>query len=281
MSKSLGTALVTGASTGIGAVYADRLARRGHDLILVARDEARLTALAERLRRETGVAVDILKADLTDRADLAKVEQRLASDPSITLLVNNAGGAANGAFETLGADRLENLIQLNVVSVTRLTAAVAPAFVARGKGSIINIASVLAIAPEIGMPVYNATKAFVLTLSQSLQNELGPKGVYIQVVLPAATRTEIWERAGMSVDALPDGSVMDVNDLVDAALVGFDRNEKVTIPPLANEAQWQAFEAARLAMLPGFRTDTPAARYLGTAADGQAWSTDRVMESLT
>ena len=281
MSQSLGTALVTGASTGIGAVYADRLAKRGHDLILVARDEARLTALAERLRQETGVAVDILKADLTHRADLAKVEQRLASDPTITLLVNNAGGAANGAFETLGADRLENLIQLNVVSVTRLTAAVAPAFVARGQGSIINIASVLAIAPEIGMPVYNATKAFVLSLSQSLQNELGPKGVYVQVVLPAATRTEIWERAGMSIDALPDGSVMDVNDLVDAALVGFDAREKVTIPPLADEAQWQAFEAARLAMLPGFRTDTPAARYLKTAADGQVWSTERVMESLT
>ena len=281
MSQSLGTALVTGASTGIGAVYADRLARRGYDLILVARDEARLTALAERLRHDAGVAVDTLKADLTDRADLARVEQRLASDPSIALLVNNAGGAANGAFETLGADRLENLIQLNVVAVTRLTAAVALAFVARGKGSIINIASVLAIAPEIGMPVYNATKAFVLTLSQSLQTELGPKGVYIQAVLPAATRTEIWERAGVSIDALPEGSVMDVNDLVDAALIGFDRGEKVTIPPLADEAQWQAFEAARLTMLAGFRTDTPAARYRKTPTDGQAWSPERVMESLT
>jgi len=284
MSKSLGTALVTGASSGIGTVYADRLAKRGYDLILVARDQARLTTLAERLRADVGVAVDVIKADLTDRADLAKVEQRLRSDASITLLVNNAGGAVSGAFETLDADRLENLIQLNVVSVTRLTSAVVPAFMARGRGSIINIASVLAIAPEIGMPVYNATKAFVLMLSQALQNELGPRGVHIQAVLPAATRTEIWDRAGIPIDALPDGSVMDVNDLVDAALVGFDKGEKITIPPLADEAQWQAFEAARLTMLPGFRTDTPAARYLKTPATdsgGQAWSTQRVMDSLT
>jgi short-subunit dehydrogenase len=256
-----GTALITGASSGIGAIYADRLARRGYDLILVARDEARLKTLAERLRAETGVAVDVLKADLTDRTDLARVEQRLATDSAITLLVNNAGAGAPGAFDQQGADRHDALIQLNVVAVTRLLAAAAPAFLARGKGAVINIASVLALAPEIGMPVYNATKAFVLTLSQSLQTEYAGKGIYIQAVLPAATRTEIWERSGMDIGSLPPGSVMDVGDLVDAALVGFDKRETVTIPPLADEGQWTAFEAARLAMLPSFRADTPAARY--------------------
>jgi short-subunit dehydrogenase len=259
--QALGTALITGASSGIGATYADRLAKRGYDLILVARDAARLNTLAARLRSETGVKVDVLKADLTDKADLAAVEQRLASDAAITLLINNAGAGAPGAFDKQGADAHEALIDLNVVSVVRLMAAVTPAFLKRGSGAIVNLSSVLAVGPEIGMPVYNATKAFVLSLSQSLQTEFKDTGVYVQAVLPAATRTEIWERSGMDVNSMPAGSVMDVNDLVDAALVGFDRREAVTIPPLADERQWQAFEAARLAMLPNFRAEKPAPRY--------------------
>ena len=261
MSASLGTALITGASTGIGATYADRLARRGHDLVLVARDQARLDALAARLRAETGVKIDVVKADLTDKADLAVVERRLASDPSITLLVNNAGAASNGAFAGQDVERTQGLIDLNITALTRLTAAVAPAFVARGQGAIINLSSVLALVHEFGMPVYNATKAYVLLLTRALQQELGPQGVYVQAVLPAATRTEIWERAGSDLSALPPGSVMEVGDLVDAALVGFDRRELITIPPLADESQWQAFEAARLAMLPNLRADKPAERY--------------------
>ncbi len=261
MPASKETALITGASTGIGAAYADRLARRGYDLILVARDEARLDALAYQLRAAAKVSVETLRADLTDKVDLAKVEQRLSSDPSITLLVNNAGAAAHGAFAELGADRHEALINLNVLALTRLTAAAAPAFVARGKGAVINIASILGLVHEVGMPVYNATKAYVLMLSRALQQELGPKGVYIQAVLPGATRTEIWDRAGTSVDALPQDWVMDVNDLVDAALVGFDRAELITIPPLPDEAQWQAFEAARTAMLPNLSRAVPAERY--------------------
>ena len=275
----LGTALVTGASTGIGAVYADRLAKRGHDLVLVARDQARLDALAERLRGEAGVKVEVIKADLAAPADLAKVEQRLTGE-DITLLVNNAGIATAGAFETQGADKHANLIQLNVVAVVRLLAAVTPHFVAKGAGSVINIASVLAIAPEIGMPVYNASKAFVLSLSQSLQTELGPKGVYIQAVLPAATRTEIWDRSGVGIENLKDGTVMSTDDLVDAALVGFDRHEAVTVPPLADDGQWQAFEAARRTMLPGFATDKPAARYL-SAIEPRTWTTEEVVASLS
>jgi short-subunit dehydrogenase len=277
MTQSLGTALVTGASSGIGAVYADRLAKRGYDLVIVARDQTRLETLATRLRSEAGVKVEVIKADLAQPAELAKVEQRLTGE-DITLLVNNAGAATTGAFETQGADKLTALVQLNVVSVVRLLAAVAPGFVARGSGSVINIASVLAIAPEIGMPVYNATKAFVLSLSQSLQTELGPKGVYIQAVLPAATRTEIWERSGVDLANFAPGTVMTVDTLVDAALVGFDRREPVTIPPLHDESQWQAFETARQTMLPGFRTDKAGARYL-TAA--KLSTTSEVMESLS
>lgn len=257
--QSIGTALITGASTGIGATYADRLARRGHDLVLVARDTSRLEALASRLHADHAVAVDILPADLTQPGELGRAEQRLREDSRIGLLVNNAGAAASGGFANPDLDTLERLIQLNVTAVMRLAGAVVPRFVAQGGGSMINLASVLAMAPEISAGIYAATKAFVLTFSQSLQAELGPRGVYVQAVLPAATRTEIWQRSGMDVTAIP--AVMDVEELVDAALVGFDRKETITIPPLPDAAQWDAFTAARRAMLPNFRQEHAAARY--------------------
>jgi uncharacterized protein len=251
--------LVTGASTGLGAIYADRFARRGHDLVLVARDQARLETLARRLRDETGVAVDVLKADLIDSAELAAVESRLREDARIGVLVNNAGASAAGGFLDQGPDGAAKLIALNVTALTRLAAAVAPRFAEAGEGAIVNVGSVVGLAPEFGSTVYGATKAFVQFLSQGLALELGPKGVYVQAVLPSATRTEIWDRAGKDVNALP--AVMEADDLVDAALVGFDRRETVTIPPLHELGQWEAFEAARQAMRPGFWQVHPADRY--------------------
>jgi uncharacterized protein len=259
MSSSLGTALVTGASSGIGATYADRLARRGYDLVLVARDAARMEALAAKLRTKTGVAVDVTSGDLTEARDLARVEARLRDDKAISLLVNNAGAAAPGGFTEPDLDVLEKLIRLNVTAVTRLAGAVVPRFLAKQSGAIVNIASVLALAPEISLGIYGATKAFVLTLSQSMQTEIGPRGVYVQAVLPAATRTEIWQRSGRDVDSIP--GVMEVGELVDAALVGFDKREAITIPPLPDAGQWKAFSAARQAMLPNFRQEHAAARY--------------------
>jgi short-subunit dehydrogenase len=256
---SIGTALITGASSGIGATYADRFARRGYDLILVARDRDRMEALAARLRGETGVTIEVVKADLTDAADLARVETRLREDGKINLLVNNAGAAAPGGFANADIDVLDRLIQLNVTAVTRLAGAVVPRFLAQKSGSIINITSVLALAPELSLGIYGATKAYVLMLSQSLQTEVGPGGVYVQAVLPAATRTEIWSRSGRDVNAIP--GVMEVDELVDAALVGFDRREAITIPPLPDAGQWDAFSAARQAMLPNFRQEHAAARY--------------------
>ena len=256
---SFRSALITGASTGIGATYADRFARRGHNLVLVARDRARLDALGARLRADYGVAVDVLPADLTQSEDLRRVEARLRDDADIGILVNNAGAAASGGFAHSDLDALERLIALNITAVTRLAGAVVPRFLGEAGGSIINLASVLAVAPEAMPGIYPATKAFVLTFSQSLQAELGPHGVYVQAVLPAATRTEIWGRAGMDPDAVP--ALMDVGELVDAALVGFDRKETVTIPPLPDENQWEQFAAARRAMLPNFRQAHAAARY--------------------
>ena len=185
----LGTALITGASSGIGAVYAERLARRGHDLILVARNRDRLNALAKRLSDETGRNIEVVAADLSDRADLARVEERLKTDASISLLVNNAGVGATQPLLESNVDKLEDLLTLNVNVLMRLTYAVVPGFVARGGGTLINIASIVGIAPELLNGVYGGSKAFVLAFSQSLRHELADKNVRVQAVLPGATAT--------------------------------------------------------------------------------------------
>lgn len=263
---SLGTAVVTGASSGIGAVYADRLARRGYDLVLVARDAARLTALANRLARETGVRTEVLQADLTNPADRARVEQRLQSDASITLLLNNAGMAVSGTFLESDIDAVERMIALNVVAPTRLAAAVAKGFAARKAGTLINIASVLALVPEMFSGTYSGTKAYVLNLSKSLQAELGRHGVRVQAVLPGATRTEIWDRAGTPIAHLPQEMLMDVDTMVDAALAGLDQGEEVTIPSLEAVQDWTALEDARRALGPFLSLRDPARRYLANAA---------------
>lgn len=258
---TLGTCLITGASTGIGAIYADRLAKRGYDLVLVARDTARLEALAERLRTEAGVEVTVLPADLTDPAQRAAVEDLAANDERLTLLVNNAGISLEGTLIDTPAATIERLIAINVTTPTLLARAAGRTFAERGHGGIINLSSVLALAPEMFDATYSATKSYVLTLTQGLARELGDKGVRVQAVLPGATRTEIWTRSGKDLNALPAEIIMEPADLVDAALLGFDRGEIVTIPPLADEDQWQAMQAARLAMAPVLSRREPAPRY--------------------
>ena len=253
------TVLITGASTGIGAVYADRFARRGHSLVLVARNTSRLEKLADRLRRDADVSVDVLQADLTDEQHLKGVESRLREDERIGVLVNNAGALMPGNFLDQSGSDIAELIALNVTALTRLANAVAPRLAAAGQGAIINIASIVGLAPEIGLTVYGATKAFVLFLTQGLNLELGPKGIYVPALLPSVTRTEIWERSGRDGNALP--AAMEAGELVDAALIGFDRRETVTIPPLPDANQWSALEAARQAMLPNFMQAHAAERY--------------------
>ncbi len=257
------TVLITGASSGIGEAYAERLARRGHPLVLVARDEARLEALAKRLRAEAQVAVDVLPADLTRAADLALVESRLRDDPAIEVLINNAGAAQSGGILAQSPASIERLIALNTTSLTRLAVAIAPRLAEAGRGAIVNIGSVVGLAPELGMSLYGATKAYVQYLSMGLNVELAPKGVYVQAVLPAGTRTEIWERAGIDTRHMPD--LMEVGDLVDAALLGFDRREPITIPPLHDLNRWTALEQARLQLLPGIQQAQVTERYLPAA----------------
>jgi short-subunit dehydrogenase len=256
-----GTALITGASRGIGAVYADRLAKRGYDLILVARDTARLTALGANLARETARNVAVLPADLNEKGDLARVEERLRRDRTITMLVNNAGIAAITPLIDSDVDAMQRMIELNVTALTRLTYAAAPAFVERGAGTIINIASIVGIAPERLNGVYGATKAYVIALSHSLEHELGAKGVRVQAVLPGATATDIWESAGRSWRELPPEIVMTPEAMVDAALAGLDHGERVTLPGLQDDDEWKRYEAARRALAGKLSSSTPAPRY--------------------
>jgi short-subunit dehydrogenase len=258
---SQGTALITGASSGIGAIYADRLARRGYDLILVARNQSRLEALAAQLRDETGRSIEIVPADLNDSADLLRVETVLRTNSAISMLVNNAGIGGAAPLLASEVDAMDRMIRLNVLALTRLTYAAAPAFVARGGGTIINIASIVAISPETLNGVYGGSKAFVLAFSQSLQHELAEKGVRVQAVLPGATATEFWDVAGLPVNHLPAEIVMAAPDLVDAALAGLDQGETVTIPSLEDRSEWDAYDAARRAMAGKLSRTKPATRY--------------------
>lgn len=256
-----GTALITGASTGIGAVYADRLARRGYDLVLVARNQERLSALAKRLTAETGRTVRTLAADLGNKANLAKVEATLRDDSNITMLVNNAGFGAVAPLLNADIDKMEDMITLNVTALTRLTYAAVPGFVARNKGTIINISSIVGIAAEMLNGVYGASKAYVLSFSHSLVHELADKGVRVQAVLPGATATKFWDVAGYPHQNMNQAIVMHVNDMVDAALAGLDQGELVTIPGLQDSHDWARFEADRRALSARFGHATPAPRY--------------------
>ncbi|TAJ72798.1 MAG: SDR family oxidoreductase [Phenylobacterium sp.] len=260
-SPSKGVALVTGASAGMGAIYADRLARRGFDLILVARNSARLEALAARIALDAGRRVETLTSDLRRADHVDDIEARLRTDSRITMLVNNAGvGSATPLLQSdIGVMR--GMIALNVEALTRLTYAAAPAFVARGGGTIINMASIVAIGPEILNGVYGGAKAFVVALTQSLHHELGPRGLRVQAVLPGAVGTDFWAASGTPLANLPPEIVMSPEDAVDAALAGLDLGELITLPSLPDAADWQAYEDARQALFPNLSRSQPAARF--------------------
>lgn len=256
--------LITGASDGIGAVYADRLARRGNDLILVARRVEKLADLATRLEAETGVSVEVLAADLAKADDLGRIEARLRTDETITGLVNNAGIAGESSIVEADPAHLTGMIDLNVVAVTRLSAAIAPRLAARGRGMLINITSVTALMPDGFTAVYPATKAYVLAFTEALQVELGSKGVRVQAVLPGITRTAIWD--GAQLAHIPAEMVMEVGEMVDAAIAGLDLGETITIPALPEYADLEAYLAARAKLRPNLSLAHAASRYGATIA---------------
>lgn len=261
MTSTHGTVLITGASSGIGAVYADRFAARGHDLVLVARNVGRLEGVAKALTERHGVRIRILPADLGSEEGLAAVETVIAEDDTITHLVNNAGFGSAAPLTSADVQEMQAMVAINVTAPLRLTYAAVPRFIARGKGAIINISSIVAIGPEVLNGVYGGTKSFVLAFSQSLRTELQGTGVTVQVVLPGATGTEFWDIAGLPASNLPSEWVMSAADLVDAALIGLDRGEFATIPSLMDASEWDAWEAARAAMLPHLSSAAVAPRY--------------------
>lgn len=255
-------AVITGASSGIGAVYAERFARRGYDLVLVARRADRLQALAAALSSAHGVRVEPLVADLATDEGQAKVEQLLATNAAVSVLVNNAGIARLAPLA--GAPLADSMAQiaLNISALTRLTHAVLPGLVARKEGLIINVASVLALASMPISSVYSGTKAFVLGFSRGVQQELAGTGVRVQVVLPAATSTELWDGSGVPLAALAPATVMSTEDMVDASLAALDQGEEVTLPSVADAGLIEHFEAARMALFGAAQTSQPAPRLL-------------------
>ncbi|TIO07339.1 SDR family oxidoreductase [Mesorhizobium sp.] len=258
--ENRGTAVVTGASSGIGAIYADRLAGQGYDLVLVARRADRLEELAEKLRYAYSRNVRVISADLADDNDVRRVEQAISADESVTLLVNNAGLGGAQVVATADADLAERMIKVNIVALTRLTRAVLPGLLSRNRGAIVNIASVLAFDTSFG-GIYSGTKAYVVNFTEALQREVAGTGVKAQVVLPGATRTEFWEVAGSDLANVPQEIVMSADDLVDAALVGLARGEPVTAPGLADATGLDAFLGARQGFFGSLLAGKPAARY--------------------
>ena len=256
-----GTALVTGASSGLGAVYADRLAARGFDLILVARRVERLGVLAKSLADKYGVAVRAMAADLSAPADLQRVADELASNPAITMLVNNAGASILAPVVDTARAGIATMDKVNVTALAELTYAVLPQFKQRNGGAIINIGSVLSFHILPVSTIYSATKGYVMNFTRGLQQELAGTGIVVQLVLPASTATEIWELSGVPLSQLDQATIMRAEDCVDAALAGLDQGELVTLPSVEDQALWEQFDAARLALFAGAMRGKPASRY--------------------
>ena len=227
-------ALVTGASTGLGAVFATALARQQYDLAIVARNRERLEALAGRLQQSYGIAVEVIVADLTQVTALRTVEKHVAGDYALELLVNNAGFGTTGPFARLDPDQEEAEIRLNVLALVRLTRAALPGMIARGRGAIINVSSLAAFAPGPYDATYSATKAFVNSFSEALYEELCGTGVHVQTLCPGFTHTEFQQRAGIDIAKIPTFAWMTPEAVVDASLRALQRRQVVCVPGLGN-----------------------------------------------
>ncbi len=230
------SALVTGASAGIGLAFAERLARDQYDLTLVARSRERLEDIAKRLRDERGVAVEVLAADLAAPSELRRVEERIAADPTLDLLVNNAGFGTQGRFAELDVDREEQEVRLNVLAVLRLARAALPHMVQRGRGEIVNVSSMAGFYPGPFLATYGATKAFVTSFTESLSEELRETGVRVQALCPGFTRTEFQERANIDTSQIPGFAWMSAEDVVEASLSGLAKGDVVVVPGGLNRA---------------------------------------------
>jgi short-subunit dehydrogenase len=258
--ENRGTAVVTGASSGLGAVYAERLAGQGFDLLLVARRADRLEAVAQTIKGKHDRSVSTFAGDLADDRDLHRLEDRIAGDESITLLVNNAGIGGQKVVAQADAEGIAQQIKVNVIALSRLTRAVLPGLIRKGRGAVVNVASVLAFDTGFG-GIYSGTKAYVVNFTEGLQRELEGTGVKAQVVLPGPIKTEFWDIAGGDISTLPPEYIMTAEDLVDSALAGLSQGEQFTAPGLADVADLERFREARSAFYGKLVAGKPAQRY--------------------
>ncbi len=259
-------ALVTGASAGIGLAFAERLARDGYELVLVARRRERLEALAKRLGESHETAVEVLIADLTDAGDLLTVEQRVVAAPGLALLVNNAGFGTSGSFHALDPDTEEREILLNCLALVRLTRAALPPMVERGSGGVINVSSMAGFLPSPYNATYGATKAFVNSFTEALAEELRGTGVAMQALCPGFTRTEFQEVADVDASTIPSFSWMEPEPVVDASLAALKARDVVCVPGLGNRvASWTARSLPR-SLVARVMGAALASRYASTSA---------------
>jgi short-subunit dehydrogenase len=262
-----GTALITGASSGIGAAFADRLAHDGYDLILVARRRERLETLAEHLRREEDVEVDVVCADLTDPGDLLRVDHAIGDCMTLEMLVNCAGIAGYMPFAEQPPEEAEALIALHVMAPTRLTRAALPGMVARRRGALINVSSALAFSGSLPAPplpkraVYAAAKSFLNTFTEILADELRGTGVRVQALCPGIVRTELHEVAGYDVSHVPATMMLEADDVVRASLAALALGEVVCVPGMEEAELLAELEQARARVMGSARGSRIASRY--------------------
>lgn len=260
--NELGTAVVTGASSGLGKVFAQRLAERGYDLKLVARREDKLNELADELRSKYGVTVTNFVADLSAASDLEKVTTDIQNDPNITFLINNAGTSTLAPVTQTPIAKQKEMIDVNITPLLVLSNAVLPGFIKRNEGTLINIGSVLGAFTLPISSVYSGTKGFVVQYTRGLQEEVKGTNIKVQLVNPSITATEIWEVGGVPLSALDQAAIMTTEDCVDAALAGLDAGESATFPSVHNQELIDAYEDARIKLFTGSQTGKPAERYL-------------------
>jgi uncharacterized protein len=260
--------VVTGASSGIGAAFADRLARDRYDLIIVAHRRDRLEDLAHQLQGKYSVRVEVMAADLTQPADLRAVEERVAGDTALELLINNAGFGAYMPFVALEPDRAEELIRLQIIAVTRLTRAALPGLIARGRGAIINVSSLLAFSAALPAPplpnraTYAAAKAYVNTFTQILHSELQGTGVRVQALCTGRVRTEFHRIQGIDPDSFPASTIMTPEDVVEASLAALRMDEVICVPALDDPNLLLPIEESQRRLLEHGLSGTLAKRYV-------------------
>jgi short-subunit dehydrogenase len=259
--NTLGTAVITGASAGIGRVFADRLAKRGYDLLLIARRGDLLDEVAKKLSNSYGVTVKTLAVDLSKPSELQATADKLSADSSITMLVNNAGVSTLAPIGGTKAADAASMISVNISALTALTIAVLPGFKARDKGTIVNIGSVLGFASLPISSIYSGTKGYVFLFTRGLQEEVAGTQVRVQLVAPAATATDIWELSGLPLSNLDAATVMTAENCVDAALRGMDLGEAVTMPSSNEPELLPRFDELRVKLLIAAQHGKPADRY--------------------